>query len=97
MARRRLEPGEVGKVRSWQIKRGLWKTEVSYRDHAGSPGKARISGRTENEARQALLEEIGERLNDLSDGTVETTTSVSDAVEIYLENRMVDKRARIRR
>lgn len=97
MARRRLEPGEIGKVRTWQVRRGLWKAEAGYRDHAGSSGKARISGRTENEARQALLDEIDERLNDLSDGTVETTTSVSDAAEIYFENRMIDARAGIGR
>lgn len=58
---------------------------------------ARGSGRTENEARQALLEEIEARLNDLSDGTVETTTAVSDAVEAYFANRMADARAGIGR
>lgn len=63
----------------------------------GAAGKARISGRTETEARQALLDEIDERLNDLSDGTVETTTSVSDAMEVYFANRMVDARAGIGR
>ena len=97
MARRRLEPGEVGKVRSWQVKQGRWKAEAGYRDHSGAAGTARISGRTESEARQALLAEIEERLNDLSDGTVETTTSVTDAVELYFTNRMADARAGIGR
>lgn len=52
---------------------------------------------TSDEARQALLDEIDERRDDLSDGTVETTTSVSDAVEVDFANRMVDARAGIGR
>lgn len=51
-------------------------------DHEGGIGRARRSGRTENAACQALLEEVEERCNDLCQHC-RATTAVADAADVY--------------
>jgi hypothetical protein len=61
---------------------------------SGSFGGARKSGRAVHDVRQALFEEIEERLNDVFDGPVEASTAATDMVEISFANRLADGRHR---
>ncbi len=94
MARELLQPGEIGNLRTRQIKPGLWRADAFYCDHDGNKGRTRKVGRTETAARRALLDEIEERLEfGASAGSLVTPKSrVSQALEIYLTNRMDDAR-----
>lgn len=93
MARNPLQPGEIGKIRTVQVRPGLWRADASYCDHSGAKGRCRKSGRTETVARRALAEELEERIKlDNPSGLVTTTSIVNEAVETYLTNRMHDAR-----
>jgi integrase len=93
MARNPLQPGEVGRIRTQQVRPGLWRADASYCDRSGSKRRSRKSGRTEAAARRAVTDEVGERLElDNPTGLVTATSLVGDAVEIYLTNRMADAR-----
>jgi integrase len=94
MARIPLQPSETGKVRTTQVKPALWLADAYYCDHAGVKARSRKFGRTEAAARRALMEEIDARL-DLgapAESQVSSSTRVSEAVEVYLTNRMQDAR-----
>lgn len=94
MARISLQPGEIGKVRTTQLKPGLWRADATYCNRAGFKARSRKVGRTEAAARRALMEEIEERLDlgALTESLVSSTTRVSEAMEVYLTNRMQDAR-----
>jgi hypothetical protein len=93
MARKTLQPGEIGKIRTTQARPGLWRADASYCAYSGAKGRCRKSGRTEAAARSALMSELAERLeSDSPQGLVAPTTLVHEAVETYLTNRMVDAR-----
>jgi integrase len=93
MARNPLQPGEIGKIRTVQLRAGLWRADASYCDHSGAKGRCRKSGRTETAARRALVDELKERIGLENPGGLVTPTSlVNEAVETYLTNRMDDAR-----
>lgn len=62
MARNPLQPGEIGKIRTVQVRPGLWRADASYCDRSGAKGRCRKSGRTETAARRALADELKERI-----------------------------------
>ena len=93
MARNSLHPGEIGKIRTEQIRPGLWRADACFCDRSGAKGRCRKSGRTETAARRALAEELKERIElENPDGPVTPTSRVNEAVETYLTNRMHDAR-----
>lgn len=93
MARNPLQPGETGKIRTVQVRSGLWRADASYCDRSGAKGRCRKSGRTQTAARRALADELKGRIQlDNPSGPVTPTTLVNEAVEIYLTNRMYDAR-----
>jgi integrase len=93
MPRNPLQPGEVGKVRTMQVRPGLWRADAFYSDRSGARGRCRKSGRTETAARRALKAELEERLVlDSPHALVTPTSGVNEAVETYLTNRMDDAR-----
>lgn len=93
MARNPLQPGEIGKIRTQQVRPGLWRADASYCDRSGAKGRCRKSGRTETAARRALADELKERIElENPDGVVTATSLVNEAVETYLTNRMTDAR-----
>lgn len=93
MTRNPLHPGEIGKIRTEQIRPGLWRADACFCDRSGAKGHCRKSGRTETAARRALAEELKERLElENPDGPVTPTSRVNEAVETYLTNRMHDAR-----
>ena len=93
MARNPLQPGEIGTIRTVQIRPGLWRADASYCDRSGTKGRCRKSGRTEAAARRALADELEERVElENAHGLVTPTSLVNEAVDIYLANRMDDAR-----
>ena len=93
MARNSLHPGEIGKIRTEQIRPGLWRADACFCDRSGAKGRCRKSGRTQTAARRALAEELKERIElENPDGLVTPTSLVNEAVETYLTNRMHDAR-----
>lgn len=93
MARNPLQPGEIGKLRTEQVRPGLWRADASYCDRSGAKGRCRKSGRTETAARRALADELKERIElENPNGLVTSTSLVNEAVETYLTNRMDDAR-----
>lgn len=93
MARNPLQPGEIGRIRTLQVRPGLWRADASYCDRSGAKGRCRKSGRTETAARRALADELKGRLErDNPSGLVTPTSLVNEAVETYLANRMEDAR-----
>ena len=82
MARNPLHPGEIGKIRTEQIRPGLWRADASFCDRSGAKGRCRKSGRTQTAARRALAEELKERIElENPDGPVTPTSRVNEAVE----------------
>lgn len=93
MARNPLQPGEIGKIRTVQVRPGLWRADASYCDRSGAKGRCRKSGRTETAARRALADELKERIAlEHPSGLVIPSSLVNEAVETYLTNRMADAR-----
>ena len=93
MARNPLQPGEIGKIRTVQVRPGLWRADASYCDHSGAKGRCRKSGRTQTAARRALADELTGRIElENPSGLVAPTSIVNEAVETYLKNRMDDAR-----
>jgi len=93
MARNPLQPGEIGKIRTEQIRPGLWRADASYCDRSGAKGRCRKSGRTETAARRALADEMKECIElENPHGLVTPSSLVNEAAEIYLTNRMYDAR-----
>jgi integrase len=98
MARNPLQPGEIGTIRTVQIRPGLWRADASYCDRSGTKRRCRKSGRTEAAARRALADELVERVElENAHGPVTPTSLVNEAVDIYLANRMDDARTGIGR
>ena len=93
MARNPLQPGEIGKIRTVQVRPGLWRADASYCDRSGAKGRCRKSGRTQTAARRALADELKGRIElENPSGLVARTSLVNEAVETYLKNRMDDAR-----
>ncbi|MGD9962197.1 tyrosine-type recombinase/integrase [Nocardioides sp.] len=93
MSRNPLQPGEIGKIRTVQIRPGLWRADASYCDRSGTKGRCRKTGRTETASRRALADELKERIEFENLNSLVTTASlVNEAVDIYLMNRMDDAR-----
>ena len=93
MARNPLHPGEIGKIRTEQIRPGLWRADASFCDRSGAKGRCRKSGRTGTAARRALAEELKERIElEYPNGPVTPTSLVNEAIETYLTNRADDAR-----
>lgn len=83
----------MGRIRTEQVRPGLWRADASYCDRSGTKRRCRKTGRTEAAARRAVTDEVGERLElDNPTGLVTASSLVADAVETYLTNRMADAR-----